>query len=342
MTLDPEQKKKLDIAKRFLFVTLVLFPLLCAATYTWFTLSQVPSVHEMEYSVSSGTGLELAFAPDSPDEEWGQYLDFADQPLESTSLKPVTWSENDQCFYAADYGIDGRISGISRKLNDAANANRSDSIGYYVKRTFYARSGVTVDVSLAEALVGADGTEGSGTYLIGTPVWDAEKIAHEEGGQGFEYAVRVGIRITNMETDSSVFYIYEPNCDGHVIRSDSGDVELYMEKDTQEEAIDYQTPSIDGTDTLVPEDRLIRQTTSSWKEAYPVQRKVVVQELGKFLTDPWLFELGADEMAQIDLYIWLEGQDPDCTSLIGQDAQLFMNIQLEAEAQTGSGLELIH
>lgn len=346
MKLKSEQKQKLKITVRLLYLCLILFPLLCAATYTWFRLSKTPKVSDMEYSVSSGTGMELAFDPQSSDEEWTQFLDFSEVQEQYAPLKPVTWSDENQCFFAAEYGIDGRIIGITRELSDEENANRNDAFGYYIKETFYARTGEPVHVSLTPPTAGVDETEGAGTYLIGTPIWDSESVSHDNGGLGFEYAIRVGIRITKLEEDGvtlgddSVLYIYEPNCDSHVAAGEENAPLVTITDDV--ESIEFSTPSIDGTAQLIDEMYLIRQTTSSWSEADPVQRAVVIQEMGEFLTDTWLFDLDADEIAQIDLYIWLEGQDVDCNNLIGQQkAQLFMNFQFSAEAENGSGLETI-
>ena len=283
----------------------------------------------MGLSISSDTGLELAFLPNA--EEWTQYLDFREQIEEVAELKPVTWSEAEKCFYAASFGADGRISGITERLTDEANTNKKNSIGYYMKKTCYARSGVDVSVSLSPAMVGADGTQGAGTYVIGTPVWNSETISHDNGGSGAEYAIRVGILVskfdaeTQTRTGETIFYVYEPNSDKHVNKPDGV----------------IQTESIDGTGTLVPESRMILQTTSSWSESDPVERDVVMRQLGEFTTDTYLFDLTEDEFAKIDIYVWLEGQDIDCTNEIGKEAQIFVNMQFNAETDTQSGLEEI-
>ena len=306
----------------------------------------------MEYSVSCGTGMELAFYPDANDEEWTQFLDFSEvEEEEHAPLQPVTWSDEAQCFYGAQYGLDGRLIGITRQLSDELNANQSDSSGCYIIRTFYARTGENVSVSLAPATIGADGTEGSGTYLVGSPEWNEETISHDNAGLGFEYAIRVGLRITHLEddgislSDDSVFYIYEPNCDSHVMMAESGAAELIVD---DSESLDYFTPSIDDPDLpLTDTAYIIKQTTSSWSESDPVERGVVIQELGKFLSEEeegegvWLFDLYGGEMVQIDVYIWLEGQDVDCSNLIGQSSKLFLNLQFKAEAENASGLEEI-
>lgn len=114
-------------------------------------------------------------------------------PTERFSARRPYNSAEDR-FYAASFGADGRISGISYKLNDLENANRSDGYGYYLKTTFYGRTGEKVDVSLSPAVTGNEKTEGAGTYLIGTPLWNSEQIIHNDGGNGAEDAVQGGLQ----------------------------------------------------------------------------------------------------------------------------------------------------
>lgn len=317
--------KKRHIAGSF-YLLLILLILLTTATYTWFSLSKTPRVSDLYLTVNAGAGLELTL--DLQSEDWGQQINFADTLADVTPLKPVTWSQRDQRFYAAVFGADGRIAGIQQPLSDEHNANRSDSSGYYVKGTFYARTGEPVTVSLSPAVEIDQGTQGAGTYLIGTPVWNEQTILHDNGGGGAEYAVRIGLRLSKWGADGvrleedPIFYIYEPNADRHIDGSTG-----YRD-----------TPSIDGTGSLVPQERLIRQSVSTWSEADPIQKNVVIRELGEFTTPTQLFELTAQERMQIDLYVWLEGQDADCINRIGQAAQIMANIQFSAEGKNSSGL----
>lgn len=310
----------------WLGLTTVLL-LLVAATYTWFSLSKTPRVNDMDLHIATPVGLEIALQPDSPDEEWGQVVDFNDMVTQTSVLKPCTWSEQDQCFYAATYGADGRVAGITTRLSDAENANVEGSRGYYTMGTLFARTASQVKVSLSDAVTLDDGTQGSGTYVVGTPVWNDQQILHNNGGSGAEHAVRVGIKVTPVAPDgssqgNSTFYIYEPNSDGH-ITGDPGYV---------------QTQSIDGGDGLVPAERLITQTTSSWSEAHPVQRDVTIRQMGEFTSEKDLFTLEAGGMVRLDLYIWLEGQDVDCTGLIGSEAKIIINLQFAANYDEQSGL----
>ena len=172
-----------------------------------------------------------------------------------------------------------------------------------------------------------EGTEGAGTYVIGYPDWNTEEIVHSNAGRGAQHAMRLGFRITPVDTagteigEPSQFIIYEPNILGH-----------------PDNSLGYvPTPSIDGTETLVPEERLILQTDTLWTEAAPVQRDVIMYHMGEFKQEPKLFHLNAEEMVRIDLYVWLEGQDVDCTNAIHK-AQILANVQFNASGKDQSGL----
>ena len=322
-------KKQFKTTKRLtllLYVVLILMSLFTVATYTWFSLSRTPEVSDMAMYVNSPTGLEISADPFA--EEWQLQLSFADTLDADGILKPITWSEEDQMFYAASYGMDGRISEIGEPLNDQRHANKDNADGYYIVGTFYARTDQKVNVSLSPAVEVKEGLKGAGTFVIGTPLWNAEEVIHNNGGSGAEYAIRIGFKIQKTDRNGisnkgpATFLVYEPNADRHI-----DDSHGYAE-----------TPSIDGGATLVPTDRLIRQTTSTWTEAYPVQREAVIHTLGEFETDTELFTLEPDELARISVYVWLEGQDVDCTNVIGHEAQILASIQFATDASGQSGL----
>lgn len=322
--MTPEQKRKRRTII-YLYVLFALLILLVAATYTWFSLSHTPRVSDMAIYVNATKGVELATAYDADDEDWGQMLNFSDLVSQETPLKPVTWVESEQVFKTLIYGLDGRGAGKWEILSDQEHANRDDDKGYYVVGTFYVRSDMDCAVSLAEAVEMNQGEDGAGTFVVGTPVWNDQSIQHDNGGQGAECAVRLGFKITYIdditgeEITEPEFYIYEPNCDIHIDGS-SGYVE---------------TPSIDGEEELGS--YMILQSASTWMEAYPVERDVTIKTLGEFMTDTELFTMESQDMVKIDLYVWLEGQDVDCTNTI-QEARIFSSIQFHTDYSQQSGL----
>ncbi len=328
MTAKKTRNKRTGLSVIYIYALLMLFLLLTVATYTWFSLSKTPRVSDLSVHITSAHGLELASRYDA--QEWTRQLDFLGLVDETAPLRPATWSDREQRFFAANYGIDGRLTDNWTPLSDEVNANRNNAHGYYTKITFYARTGQQTTATLSPAVAVEEGLQGAGTYVVGTPVWNADTMQHDNGGCGAECAVRVGFRITMLNPDGTpkdtgpVFIIYEPNGDSHM-----NGISEYI-----------ATPSIDGTDHLVAEDRLIRQTTSTWEEVYPVEREVLIHKLGTFTTPNQLFRLMPEEVAQIDLYLWLEGQDVDCTNQISE-AKILANIQFGSQTDGQSGLETI-
>lgn len=307
----------------YISMLLALFSLLVTASYTWFSISVAPRVNDLNLHITGTTGMKLATTPDA--QEWTNALDYADLIQGPTILRPVTWANQEKMFYAATYGFDGRLTDKWQPLSDEFNTNRDDHNAYYIHTTIYATSEQSVSVSLSPAVEIQKGEMGSGTYLIGAPIWNAEELAHDNGGKGAEHAIRIGMRFTYLDQDhdpvpdSEVFFIYEPNA---------------YDPETGEYV---PTPSVEGPEHLVDEERLILQTNSTWTEAYPVQRQSVIRQLGDFTTPVDLFDIHGGEVVQIDIYIWLEGQDPQCTNQI-DEAQILANIQFLAESQGHSGL----
>ena len=73
----------------------------------------------------------------------------------------------------------------------------------------------------------------------------------------------------------------------------------------------------------------------------PVQMELVEYKYGEFLDDTTLFTLNGGTTSKIDIYLWLEGQDVDCTNLIGHEAEIFSSIQFFAVAKPQSGMDTI-
>lgn len=344
----------------YFYLIVVLLGLFSVASYTWFSLSRSPRVSNMNVYITSAAGLELSWGSDdetlTPEQwAWGQELKFdeflrklaplAEADAEITiPLRPVTWSDAQQSLIAAGYGYDGRLLNYEawHPLSDDRAANRTNydkEEGYYVKLTYYARTGMNMGVKLKDAGVNETGENFVGTYVQGVPVWnpghyetfvDEEgneyqelvDLGHDNGGQGAENAIRFGFRITKVRELGEVipdpqpmpFLIFEPNWNP-----------------------DVETPSMDGTPMLVEEERLIRQTASYWQDADPIERGVLVYTPGVLEENRHLFDLEVGEIMQIDMYIWLEGQDAECTNR-SSDARIMANIQFESETESQSGM----
>ena len=338
-------RKKIRKTPYILFYTYLLIALLSifsVASYTWFTLSWTPQVNGMNVYITSNTGLELSATPDA--EVWSNQLDiYSTKELSKFKnsdtqppLRQTTWSDKDQCFYGPLYGYDGRLLNVTKKdygeqeivswykLEDLIHANTILNSNYYIKSTFYARCGQPVQVMLAEPMeLNSQGIQGSGTYVIADP----------NTGKGPETAVRLGFRATPVDeygeelTEKGPMYVYEPNADRHVDGSTdlikTYSIDEFMSSDPGE-GYDEQNEWL-----LVDEERLIRQTFS---------RK---GELGTFLDHPVLFTLNAGEIVKIELYIWLEGQDVDCSNAMSDGVtttKIEANIQFTGSTESQSGM----
>lgn len=319
------RKKYIAVSLYLIFVLLSLF---VVSSYTWFSLSKTPRVSNMNVYITSAAGLELSATPDA--ENWKLQLNVYETGMLPVELRPVTWSDADQRFWAAAYGADGRMLdiGMWQPMTDSRNANKTNLDGYYMKSTFYARSGMTTEVEFAPAMVvNEEGTQGAGTYVIGVPGWDVDSLIHLNNGKGAESSIRIGLRTTLVDStgtpvgDQGPMFIYEPNIDKHVSSTQS-----YI-----------PTPSMDGTPTLVPEDRMILQYASGWGDLDPAEMTSIKLTLGEFEKNPVLFTVNPGEIMRIEMYFWLEGQDIDCTNAMN-GAQLLANVQFTGSTEAQSGM----
>ena len=304
---------------------------LVTASYAWISISRTPIVSDLQLNVITDNRLELAMDNNGVPGEWDVVLDMSTVLNDIEPLRTTTYSNRDGRFYAMRYGIDGRPDVANEPLTDERNANvkaNASTGGYYIAVTFWMRSQTTADVALSEAKEVEEGRSGSGTYVIGTPVWDSGTLSHTNGGKGLETAVRIGFKCQTTDKEGNLlgeerFVIYEPNADIHIVEPDG-----YI-----------KTASINGSDSLIPEGNLIWQTASSWRETAPVLNDQVIYQLGTFRTEPYLFQVTTETMQKITMYIWIEGQDVDCmNAAAGTYTSLLANIQftpIEGYVNTG-------
>ena len=337
--------KKTPYILFYLYLLVVLLVVSTVASYTWFTLSMTPQVSNLNVYITSGAGLELSATPDA--EVWSNQLDifsteelskFKGSDTKKPSLRQATWSKRDQCFYGPLYGYDGRLMTFSEvdynkleivswyPLNDEINANTTLPSSYYMKATLYARSGQPTDVNLAEPMwLDMEQTvKGSGTYLVGDP----------NTGRGPETAVRMGFRMTYVDSggnplgETSPMYVYEPNADRHVDGSTEY-IPTYSVDEFRPRGDDDPTEEPENW-FLVEEEQLIKQSFSR-----------SASEPGDFITNPTLFSIKPGEIVRIELYIWLEGQDVDCSNAMSDGVtttKINANIQFTGTTESQSGM----
>ena len=314
-------RKKTFIA---LYVTLISFIVLVVASYAWMTFASSPIVSNLAMSIVTENVLVLAPDVDGAPGEWGSILDVADLLGETDiTLKPVTFSAAERRFYAPRYGLDGRTDFNNPialfDLSDDARGSEATADAEGPRDTMLAfRFWMRTDSSdcvvyFKQAAQQNEGDLGAGTFVIGEPLWDADAILHRENGNGAQNAIRVAFCFgPNAVSDETTIVIYEPNADS------SGAV--------------VSTFSVDGNGSMLEgNNKLIRQSTSTFSEADPVVNDTVLYSPGEFLTEDYsLFALPAGIDQPVTMYVWLEGQDADCVNAISSGS-IFANIQFQAK-----------
>lgn len=304
------------------WMSVILLVMLTTATYAWLEISSTPTVSDLALSVVTDNALEIAPDEGGTPGEWGTILDLSELSALTAPLKPATYLAAEGAFYAPNYGWDGRADfSAPIRLTDqngalfssADAAEDAEENGYLFTCDFWVRAqAANCTVSLTPAVRREDGALGSGTFVMGEPVWDTSRYIHKEGGGGAQYAIRVAFRIDPAED--------EEHADGEPIW-------IFYEPCVEE---GESTRSADGSEDFWGNHKVIRQSPSSWSECSPVLRDTVNYEPGKFLSsDLSLFSMKADSPRHVTLYIWLEGQDEDCTNRISE-GRIFSNIQFSA------------
>ncbi len=307
------------------WIIIVSTVLLTSATFAWMDIASTLKVTSLAMTVVTDNALQIALDEDGEPGEWTTVLDVSELLADNATLRPVTYSAVADAFMAPVYGIDGRIETLVEMLlrdeettpNYVLMAEGDEEAGYLVALDLWiCASETSCAVTLSPPTEVSEGLLGGGTYLVSAPVWNAETYTHDDGGQGAEYAIRVGFRSYDDSGETENFVIYEPN--------NTGDV----------------TTSVDGTGVYISADNYIIQGESTWHEQTPILRDNVEYTLGDFLTDEiTLLDLTAGEPRLVTIYIWLEGQDEACDNSISE-AELLMNLQFAAvESDAYTSLE---
>ncbi len=298
------------------WVIVASFVLLTAATFAWMGIASFYEVSDLDLSIVTENALEIAPDQNGAPGAWSRVLLTEQLIAPDDVLRPVTWSAADKAFYAPRYGVDGRISFLEPyRITDLADpadpqpsAAEGTGDGYLVAIDFWMRTDATEATVYLSAPDMVDSTGmGEGTYVVGVPVWDADAVCHQNGGKGAESVIRIGIMTYDEDYDTGGFYIYEPNADPNA----------------------DPTPGMDGN-PLEGDGTIIRQYASGWSEQDPVLHGSVNYEVGEFFSeDTSLFRLIGDTPRRVTLFVWLEGQDEQCTNRISAGA-ILANLQLGA------------
>ena len=343
------EMNKLKIIAALVFLLLGLI-VVVPMTFAWLDVSRVPFVSDMDISVVAENGLMIAEDMGGQPGEWKMYLDASPYLDVMVPLQPVTWCDGQ--LQKLKYGLSGRSSGVEPLTPENINvfypedlsspeAEEARKRGYTVYIDYWLKAeGAKTDVYLTSPAETENGLE-NGTYLVGLPVWNEAENKHDNGAYGSETTLRMGLQIweAHMEPkdddeydeasdepqfkaviddeNAYDFFIYEPNADIH-----------------PDAANGYVTTTAIGTNQpLVDADHLILQNASTWTERDPVAKSEVEYKMGEFITNPKLFTITRNNLFKVRMWIWMEGQDIDCSALnVVEESSAIANIAFGVKA----------
>ncbi len=319
--------KKLKKIRSIVMMLMVCVMLLSAATYAWFSLSNLARVSNLTMTVSEADGLRVALNkgtddnPTTPAEsEWSGSISLAETVVNGV-LKPAT-TANGLIFQRPQYSDEGVVTGFITgdsvnmldKTNTANLANAAE--GYYCRYTFWMealKEDAVVHLSRGANL---DQDSRTGTYIVRNAAKRAEKTAAQQAKSAVDATLATRVSIiagtmgatapTTSENDYHAYKIYEPFAAAHTLGATSvsqASVSPTLASVYPATADYIMKQNADGT--------FAGGTTAGGSQG--------------------LFKLKADTPTLITLYIWIEGSDEDCINQIELD-DLIMQLQFDKGA----------
>ena len=348
-------KRKLKSLFMALLLTTVM---LVMSTYAWFSANRVVEITGLTAKVSAAEGLQISLDAAS----WSSAVEVNETTLSAassynsyllpTELKPVSTigavSGNEIQFY------DGKVSADGTRLTGAASATRTNATtaatGKYIVFDIYLKNSSSQtedDLELApNTLVQLGATTG--------------KLGVEN--TGLENSVRVGFLLfqntagfTAAQSDIAALTagnvplvsIWEPNFTGHI-----------QEVLTNDSRVTAATPGfrtfglinagegtltgINGTaaTSFMSQTNTITTNSGTVTAETPLTSAVAITYNEETTPVGTTLKLKGNQISKVRVYIWLEGQDPDCidTASTGKYLDFVINLSKPAlDAGSGSG-----
>lgn len=294
-------KTRKNMLRSSVAMLLVSVLALTTATYAWFTNGHGGKVDEITLTAATANGIELSADAIT----WGGTIAYSDltsvstnQMLQNATMEPL--SSAGTVSTGTDKGqlrlYTGTIS-EEGKLTTSLVSNFTDA--KCVKFDFYVRNSGTTDATLyldlndKKSSVSEKVSEGSPT----TGVDKAVRVAFiDQGGTQDKGISITGVSATDAESAKSLksgttSTVWEPN---------PGESKAYVVK--SEIATNNAIAVADG---IVSVDE-----NSAYKDSF-TQLSTVTNANGKYVK---IAEIGSKRISKVTVYIWLEGQDADCTN----------------------------
>ena len=309
---------------------------LTGVTYAWFSQSDTASVEGMQLGIESKDGGVLMSAVPNPGASGWAYminLDWVGVDFKPASTAPSNLTAGDLVFYdgvineAKTYMVATSQLAAAEELG----VGQSEAQGYYVKKTIYFNNVEDNDIKVSlGANISGDTTEGKSGLKNVDQAMRVAIVTH--GTYTINSETGTNTAATTVAPDKSCVMIYEPEANKHhrggegyiptygVIKGSDGQ-ELNFMNDKNDPA--YATSEIKKIESGTETSEYIEKIDSYYAAKAGKQAPT--------------FTIPANSYYKVTIYIWLEGQDVDCTNEIsGSDLQIAVSFKketVEAAAQ---------
>lgn len=334
-----KSKRKLNSVFMALLLTAVM---LTMSTYAWFSANRVVEITGITAKVAAAEGLQISLDAKS----WSSSVTVNESTLSAVSaynkyllpneLRPVSTigaTASDEISF-----FDGKVNAAGTELTGAASATRGS--------TTTAATGkyIVFDVYLKNASSRTDGDE----LLLGANT--EVKLGTTEGklgveNTGLENSVRVGFLlygntaaftaaqgdIAGLAAGTPVVSIWEPNFDKHITEVTSLDTRVQGDGGATFKTLGLKNAGegtlsgINGTTAtaFMEETHTVRTAGKTTAET----NLTAALAAGDTAVDGNLI-LKPNVISKVRVYIWLEGQDPDCidTASTGKYLDFVINL----------------
>lgn len=300
------KKRRFRLLSLFLMLLLSVLSL-TGVTYAWFTQGEKASVNQFQMDVESVTGLQLSLDA----VHW--YNDITNFSYNGELTPVSTIGEVDSTSKAVKFFKGTFANNKLSNIQAAVESTTSSTKGYFALTMYFKNTGSSrINVTLS------DGDEFNTTVLCSEYTDDsaaysslATRIGFLKRGEVFDGSTSA--IITALANNTGTCTIFEPNAFAHIQEALSAGAATSNAKANYYGVKATGVGPYDLSNVATLTDNFASVTT---------------------ITDPTqaMFTINGNSIACVTIYIWLEGQDCDCTNYVsGKD--LYVNLKFNREEQ---------
>lgn len=309
--------------------------LLIVSTYAWFSANRDVEIRGITAKVEAAEGLQISLDGAS----WGSYVEVDGAKLDAVkAFNKFTWpselrpvSTTGQTDSGSIVFFDGDIDATGSILNNANNAlpaNKYIVFDVYLKNSssqdsdeLLLNSNSSVAIGSTTGKVGQSGTGLEYCPRVGFALYDESKIFSESQEN-----------IAGISGDTTVS-IWEPNYAQHITEVARLDNRIANDTNSTFETLALKGK---GSGTLTGVNG--STATEFMESTKTVRTPGTVGSTPEHLVDckdgTTNLEIAGNKISKVTVYIWLEGQDPDCIDTASTGKYLDFQINLSKPAVT--------